>query len=917
MERKIVIGLITSTDFLNQIKSEWRQDYIVSDSAKMIALWCWEYYDKYEEAPGKAIDLIYTKKIAKKGNKITKDVAEEIEFILNGLSEQYVEEGDINVPVLLQETRDYFVERSIALHNENVQSLLQKGEVNEALKLIENFKVPKKDEQNLITLGSRESIQALKEGFEESEDPIVTFSGALGELFMTSFRKGDLIGILAPEKRGKCLPGNQKVLLPNGKLLEVEEIVKRKKKWVVSFNEDTQRFEKAKIIEHWENGVKPVYKVKTRTGREVQVTYNHPFLTPEGWKDLDKISIGDFIAIPKKLNFFGTLKLEENQIKLLAYFITEGCLREYKSVKGTIKIINFTNAEKNIQDDFTECVEKMKCEVVWNGINGRVKNGVDKKNYILRFLKSHKLWNKLSYQKSIPKIIYQIDKKGVALFLRILFTCDGWVSKTDGQIGYATTNKELAFQIQELLTRFGIISKVTFGKNKHLGAWNVLIRDLENCLLFSKEIGFLFSKNEKMKNIMEKRLHVSKSFFDKFPPIIAKKFYDELQKEGSFYKSSILEEIKKNHSIMRQSFDFVKNTKTGQKFLNSEIFWDSIISVEYVGDLPTYDLTVENNHNFVAENILVHNTFMLLEIMMQSYRQKRKVLFIQAGDMNESDQMMRVGIFLSKRSNEEQFCEEMYLPVRDCKLNQMDSCMKKERESRNTYVFNEEQLKEGVSYADLIEAYENNPDYEPCRNCAAWHNSTAKLGAVWLKKHPKKDPLTFEQARRKVKNFFSQPNAKLATYENGTCSINVIRNLLKQLKREENWEPDIILVDYADILVSSSHKDERHNIDEIWKGLRRISQSNNKPVVVAPTQANRDSYTKKTIKKGNASEDKRKIGHVTAMYGLNQDPDGREKEIGILRINTIVARKSKFTEEQQVTVLQRLEIGRPYLGSFW
>lgn len=514
MERKIVIGLITSTDFLNQIKSEWRQDYIVSDSAKMIALWCWEYYDKYEEAPGKAIDLIYTKKIAKKGNKITKDVAEEIEFILNGLSEQYVEEGDsISIPILLQETRDYFVERSISLHNENVQGLLQKGEVEEALKLIENFKVPKKDEQNLITLGSRESIQALKEGFEESEDPIVTFSGALGELFITSFRKGDLIGILAPEKRGK--------------------------------------------------------------------------------------------------------------------------------------------------------------------------------------------------------------------------------------------------------------------------------------------------------------------------------------------------------------------------------------------------------------------TFMLLEIMMQAYRQKRKVLFIQAGDMNESDQMMRVGIFLSKRSNEEQFCEEMYLPVRDCKLNQMDNCMKKERESRNTYVFNEEQLKEGVSYSDLIEAYENNPDYEPCRNCAAWHNPTAKLGAVWLKKHPKKDPLTFEQARRKVKNFFSQPNAKLATYENGTCSINVIRNLLKQLKREENWEPDIILVDYADILVSSSHKDERHNIDEIWKGLRRISQSNNKPVVVAPTQANRDSYTKKTVKKGNASEDKRKIGHVTAMYGLNQDPDGREKEIGILRINTIVARKSKFTEEQQVTVLQRLEIGRPYLGSFW
>lgn len=513
MERKIVIGLITSTDFLSQIKSEWRQDYIASESAKMLSLWCWEHYDKYEEAPGTAIDLMYTKKIAKKNTKITKDVAEEIEFILNGLSQQYVEEGDLNIPVLLQETREYFVERSITLHNENVQGLLQKGEVTEALKLIEEFKVPRKEEQNIITIGSRESIQALKEGFEESESPIVTFSGALGDLWSTAFRKGDLIAILAPEKRGK--------------------------------------------------------------------------------------------------------------------------------------------------------------------------------------------------------------------------------------------------------------------------------------------------------------------------------------------------------------------------------------------------------------------TFILLEIMMQAYRQKRKVAFIQAGDMNESDQMMRIGVFLSKRSNEEQFCDEMYLPVRDCKLNQTDNCMKKERESRNTYVFNAEQLKEGIDYKTLIEAYENNPDYEPCRNCTAWSNASLRLGAPWLKKHPKKDPLTFEQARRKVKNFFSQPNAKLVTYENGTCSVNVIRNLLKQWKREEDWEPDIILVDYADLLISNKHKDERHNIDDIWKGLRRISQENNKPIVVAPTQANRESYSKKTIKKSNASEDKRKIGHVTAMYGLNQDPDGREKEIGLLRINTIVARKGKYTEEQDVTILQRLEIGRPYLGSFW
>ena len=40
----------------------------------------------------------------------------------------------------------------------------------------------------------------------------------------------------------------------------------------------------------------------------------------------------------------------------------------------------------------------------------------------------------------------------------------------------------------------------------------------------------------------------------------------------------------------------------------SDIYWDRIISIEYVGKKQTYDLEVPGTHNFIANDIIVHNS---------------------------------------------------------------------------------------------------------------------------------------------------------------------------------------------------------------------------------------------------------------------------------------------------------------------
>ena len=54
---------------------------------------------------------------------------------------------------------------------------------------------------------------------------------------------------------------------------------------------------------------------------------------------------------------------------------------------------------------------------------------------------------------------------------------------------------------------------------------------------------------------------------------------------------------------------------------DSDIYWDSVISIEPDGEEQVYDLTVPGHHNFVANNIIVHNSLEQdADIVMFIYR---------------------------------------------------------------------------------------------------------------------------------------------------------------------------------------------------------------------------------------------------------------------------------------------------------
>lgn len=310
-------------------------------------------------------------------------------------------------------------------------------------------------------------------------------------------------------------------------------------------------------------------------------------------------------------------------------------------------------------------------------------------------------------------------------------------------------------------------------------------------------------------------------------------------------------------------------------------------------------------------------TWWLMDMAIKGVKNGHNVMFIQAGDMSKEQQLRRIAIHLTGKSDMEIYTGEMFEPVVDCKYNQCNTCMKVERDC-DFGIFpelNEKSIQE-VSVGDLKNAFDDFPRYKSCTGCDEFNRRA--FGVPWLQKITIDGVLTEDMATKYLQRFFGKRINKLIldSYPNNTLTVRHIKNLIKISKRKKGISPDIIIVDYADLLVPDSKIEFRHQQNEIWKGLRGITQEF-ECLLVTATQTDAKSYDKTTLGLGNFSEDKRKYAHVTAMYGLNQDPQGREKEIGILRLNELVLREGMFSSEKVVHVLQNLRRGRPVIGSYF
>lgn len=157
---------------------------------------------------------------------------------------------------------------------------------------------------------------------------------------------------------------------------------------------------------------------------------------------------------------------------------------------------------------------------------------------------------------------------------------------------------------------------------------------------------------------------------------------------------------------------------------------------------------------------------------------------------------------------------------------------------------------------------------------------------------------------------------RLFTFPNYSINVQGIEMELDIAEKMDLFIPDVIVIDYADILAPEAlaPREFRHAENVKWMRLRALAQKRNCLVIVA-TQADSASYDVITLGMSNFSEDKRKLSHVTGMMGLNKTET--EMGLGVMRTNWIVLRGGRYTNSHCCFLLQCLEQGRPLIKSMF
>jgi hypothetical protein len=121
-------------------------------------------------------------------------------------------------------------------------------------------------------------------------------------------------------------------------------------------------------------------------------------------------------------------------------------------------------------------------------------------------------------------------------------------------------------------------------------------------------------------------------------------------------------------------------------------------------------------------------------------------------------------------------------------------------------------------------------------------------------------------------------------YPTGTLTIPQINNLLDHLERSEKFKPDILILDYLNLMEIGDVRQHRLSLGRIGVALRGIAVQR-KLAMVTATQTNRQSEKAKVVSGTHVAEDWSLLGTADTVVTYTQSPEEREGNIARIYID--------------------------------
>ncbi len=493
---------------------------------------------------------------------------------------------------------------------------------------------------------------------------------------LAGLHPSNLLIVAARPGMGKCLVAATEIVdSKTGSMTTIGEMVERQElhgtHHVLSLHDDMSLRTSA-ATSYFDNGLRETYRVTTRLGRQIVATANHPLRVLGGWREVRDLAVGEAIAAPRQIDVFGSDAQEPGVVALLGYMLGDGSFRSTTpritnanpaiaadirrwaadlglgvsehdngsattfTLNGGIRVshadiaaeagVSGATVSLCLRDDprFTEATtQRVKAAAQRLGYVGP-------ENQFTSLLSDLGLMGCDAHSKFIPDMVYRLPRSQVALFLSRLYAADGsaWTRDNIYRIEYCSVSERLARGVQHLLLRFGISAKLRQRSVKYQdttrNAWNVSFQDPESVELFASQIG-IFSKENDVERVVAHA--AGRSVVQSANSLLPIEVWDlvlEAKGSRSWADVSTATGRPRNHnwhvrtrrlsrrllSELAQALD----SEVLRQLATGDVVWDPIVSIEPDELQQTYDIEVAGPHNFVANDLIVHNSALALNI---------------------------------------------------------------------------------------------------------------------------------------------------------------------------------------------------------------------------------------------------------------------------------------------------------------
>jgi DNA polymerase-3 subunit alpha len=433
-----------------------------------------------------------------------------------------------------------------------------------------------------------------------------------------------------------------------GETLTVGELFRSRRPMAVHALGEDGKLRRRAVTDVVYNGVKAVYELTTELGKRLVATGNHPLRTLNGWTHLEDLAPGDRIAVPRQVAVEAQGRWPEHELVALGWLLSEG------NTCHPTALYVYNNDQAAIEDFSRAAVQfphtKTRLYTRPGGRRMEVCVGLDRDQLVAGPLTEGSLaldvealrsgayqWAdklgllyKRANEKSVPAEVFTLRDEDIALLLGRMWSGDGYLAGKQRGIPpyYASSSSRLARDVQTLLLRLGIVARLSEKRFKYRGGERVgytvqLLGDDSRARFLERIVPHVVGRAEQIAILRQYHQSATPGSSKDTVPCEIRAWVDE---ERVRLGLTWVELERRSGISMKEFLGKGSATKRGFRrstlaalaaFLGSErlaaastsdVFWDRVVSIEPRGLQDTYDLTVETDHNFLADGIVVHNS---------------------------------------------------------------------------------------------------------------------------------------------------------------------------------------------------------------------------------------------------------------------------------------------------------------------